>query len=440
MKTNTKVKLGPVYTHEGAVAQRTSAEKELRRTVMTCLLWENTFYESGDSIASRIAELVPKVAPEKVAEMAIEARERMYLRHAPLWLVCQLAKIKGQGPLVADTLERVIQRADELSEFVNLYWKDKKQPLSAGVKRGLARAFTKFDAYALGKYNADSAVKLRDVLFLVHAVPKDKEQAALWKRLVDKNLESPDTWEVELSAGKDKKETWERLLRENKLGGLAVLRNLRNMQKVNVDETLIRERLVKGAKKALPFRFVAAARYAPTLEDAIETAMLKACEELEVMPGKTALLIDVSGSMEGTLSGKSEMTRIDAAAGLAILVREKCEHAVIGTFSDRFVEIASRRGFALRDAIHSSQPSGGTYLEGAMKSCAVKWKDADRFIVITDEQAHDGMGKPFCEKSYCVNVAPYKNGLSYGNGWNRVDGFSERVVDFIRESEREGND
>jgi hypothetical protein len=49
-----------------------------------------------------------------------------------------------------------------------------------------------------------------------------------------------------LSAGKDKRENFERLLREGKLGGLAVLRNLRLMLASGVDPKLIRERLDKG--------------------------------------------------------------------------------------------------------------------------------------------------------------------------------------------------
>ena len=167
----------------------------------------------------------------------------------------ELARRKGSGPLVADALERVIQRADELGEFVALYWKEKKQPLSAGSKRGLARAFVKFDAYQLAKYDREAAVKLRDVLFLCHAKPKDAEQAAVWKKLVDNTIESPDTWEVALSAGKDKRENFERLLREGKLGGLAALRNLRLMLAAGVEPKLIRERIEKGVKRALPFRF-----------------------------------------------------------------------------------------------------------------------------------------------------------------------------------------
>ena len=128
----------------------------------------------------------------------------MQLRHGPLFLVHQLARCKGAGTLTAETLEHVIQRADELGEFVALYWKENKPPLSAGVKRGLAKAFTKFDACQLAKYDRESVVKLCDVLFLCHAKPKDEAQAALWKKLVENTLESPDTWEVALSAGKDK--------------------------------------------------------------------------------------------------------------------------------------------------------------------------------------------------------------------------------------------
>ena len=135
-------------THEGSVAQRVDVKRELRRSVLTCLLWEDAFYEKGSEIAKRIAALVATNKPNDVAALACEARGAMQLRHAPLFLVRELARRKGAGPLVAESLERVIQRADELSEFVALYWKEKKQPLSAGTKRGLARAFTKFDVAA----------------------------------------------------------------------------------------------------------------------------------------------------------------------------------------------------------------------------------------------------------------------------------------------------
>src|SRR5690349_10274226 len=138
-KLNVWKRIFPARTHEGAVAQKIDAKRELRRSVLTCLLWEDTFYEKGNDIAKRIAELVAKNKPEDVAALAREARGKMQLRHAPLFLIRELARRKGTGTLTADALESVIQRADELGEFVQLYWKDKKQPLSAGAKRGLAR-------------------------------------------------------------------------------------------------------------------------------------------------------------------------------------------------------------------------------------------------------------------------------------------------------------
>ncbi len=325
MKTSAK------RTHEGAPAKHISAEQELRRSVLACMLWEDQFYEDGVAIAGRIRELVPKVAAEKVAALAVEARTQMKLRHVPLLLVREMARLATHRQLVAETLFRIIQRADELSEFVALYWSEGKQPLSAQVKKGLAASFTRFDEYALAKYNRASPVKLRDVLFLCHAKPVDTAQAELWKRLVADELATPDTWEVALSGGADKREAWERLLEENKLGALALLRNLRNMAEAKVSEPLIAAGLGRmKTERVLPFRFIAAARYAPQWETELEQAMFRALggkngEGQTKLQGKTVLLVDVSGSMDAPLSRRAEMRRNDAAYGLAILLREIAE-------------------------------------------------------------------------------------------------------------------
>jgi len=431
-------------THEGAPARHISNELQLRRSVLACLLWENQFYEDGVEIAGRIAELVPKVAAEKVSALAIEGRERMKLRHAPLLLVREMARHKTHRALVADTLAQIIQRADELAEFVAIYWSDGRVPLSAQVKKGLAAAFPKFDEYALAKYDRQGPVKLRDVLFLCHAKPRDAAQAALWKKLIWGRLETPDTWEVALSAGADKRTAWERLLRDQKLGALALLRNLRNMQEAGVDESLVLEGLrTLNTARVLPFRFLAAGRHAPQWEEALEQAMLGALREQRKLAGTTVVLLDVSGSMTARLSGRSEMLRTDAAYGLAVLLREVAEKVRVFSFSNTLVEVPARRGFALRDAIDTSQAHQATYLGKAVEELNRKQK-YDRLIVITDEQAHDTVpapgagsaGRPWsdgrpCPLGYVINVASYKNGVGYGK-WTHIDGWSEAVIDYIR--------
>jgi len=431
MRTNTRNKFVE-KTHEGAPAARHNAEQELRRSVMSCLLWEKSFYESGVDIAERIKDLVPYVDANKVAALAIEARSSMNLRHAPLWLVRAMAATKTHRSLVADTLEAVIQRPDGLTEFLSLYWDGKKTPVAAQVKKGLARAFRKFSAYQLAKYNRDNDIKLRNVLFLTHAKPKDAAQAATWKKLVDGNLEAPDTWEVALSSGADKQGSWTRLLSEGKLGAFALLRNLRNMQQVDVDEGLINDALAKAdVSRILPFRFIAAARYAPDFEPALEQALFRSLES-QKLAGKTVVLVDVSGSMDfDNISGKSEMTRLDAACGLAMVLRELCDSVKIYSFSRDVVKIPPRRGFALRDAIIRSQQHGGTYLGRAVT--AANQEGYDRLVVITDEQSHDAVSGPD-GRGYMLNVASYKNGVGYGE-WTRITGWSEAVVHYIMEIE-----
>jgi len=236
MRTNKKP--ASLVTHEGARARNITLRAQLRRSVLSCLLWESEFYEEGEEIGKRIANLTSQCMPEDVAGLAVEAREQMHLRHVPLLLLRELARhplIKDRPQLLSKTMGRVLQRADEPAEFLALYWKEKKQPLSKQVKRGLAWSLRRFSEYELAKYNRDSEITPRDVLFLSHAKPKDEAQAALWKKLAAKELATPDTWEVQLSAGADKKETFERLISEKKLGYFALIRNLRNMEQAGVD-------------------------------------------------------------------------------------------------------------------------------------------------------------------------------------------------------------
>src|SRR5579872_1259421 len=424
-------------THEGAMARHISPELQLRRSVLACLLWENQFYEDGIEIAGRIAELVPKVAVEKVASLAIEAREKMKLRHAPLLLVREMARHKTHRALVAETLARVIQRADELAEFVAIYWKDRRAPLSGQVKKGLAAAFPKFDEYQLAKYDRGGPVKLRDVLFLCHAKPRDAAQASVWKKLIWGRLATPDTWEVALSSGSNKREAWQRLLAEKKLGALALLRNLRNIREAGVGEELLLSALRSmSAARVLPFRFLAAARYAPQWEEALEQAMLNCVAGREKLAGKTIVLVDVSGSMAAPLSRRSDMQRTDAAYGLAVLLREISEQVAVFSFSDDLKQVPARRGFALRDAIDTSQHHNSTQLGKAIE-CLNRDESYDRLIVITDEQTHDRVPSPR-GSGYVINVASYKNGVGYGR-WTHIDGWSESVVEYVRMLEQAGH-
>lgn len=418
-------------TFEGAAAVPVSDTVALRRAVLSCLLWEDTFYENGATIADRIAALAKACPTETVIALAVEARTTFKMRHAPLWLAVALAE-SGRGATLRRLLPQILLRADEPGELLALWWRNGRRAIPAGMKRGLAATMPRFSAYHLAKYDRASRVRLRDVLFLTHPKPKDAAQAETWRALVDGTLPSPDTWEVALSAGNDKREAWSRLLAERKLGALALLRNLRNMVAAGVEHGLMVAALNEmDVSMVFPYRFLSAARHAPTLEPWLEQAMFRALNGGARLRGHTVICVDYSGSMATALSDRSEVTRAEAAAGLAILAREVCERATILRFNTGVTVVPPRRGMALRDAL--GHPDGGTDIREAVRTANAL--APDRIIVLTDEQSSTPVDSP-AGRGYMVNVSPYRQSIGYGP-WTRIEGWSEGVLRYIQEIEME---
>jgi hypothetical protein len=134
----------------------------------------------------------------------------------------------------------------------------------------------------------------------------------------------------------------------------------------------------------------------------------------------------------GKISAKSDLDRYDAAAALAMLCKEICEEVEIYSFSDSLVRVAPRSGFALNDAIRGSQNNSGTEMGKAVREVNTKGPYT-RIIVITDEQSHDVVPLPK-RNGYILNVGAYENGVNHSE-WTTITGFSEAVMDYIRETE-----
>lgn len=454
-RTNVSTKTAdPVLTHEGARASRVNPAEQLRRTVLSCMLFEKGFYEDGVEISARIADLVKLVSTKDLNTIAIEAREKMNLRHAPLFMCREMARY---GKLESWLLTRIIQRADELAEFLAMYWADGRCPISHAVREGLADAFHKFSEYNFAKYDRDSVVKLSDVIRMVHPKPKDSDESELFRKIRHRELTTPETWEVELSKpGADKKAVWTKLLTGGQLGGMALIRNLRNFGKAGVDRGLVKSSLGNmRTARILPFRFIAASKHAPDYEPELEQAMFKSVADIPKLKGRTCILVDVSGSMNEKLSAKSDMTRMDAACAIAMIAREMCEDACIYTFSNQCIKVPPRRGFALRDAIVASQPHMGSFMGSSIRAISgplgasirvegtFGWmhqrhtidfecynESYDRIICITDEQLHDTVPSPYARLAYINNVSHSQYGVGYGQ-YLHVNGWSPAILNYI---------
>lgn len=446
-KTNVRAKKPPVLTYESGKAYKTTPELELTKAVMACMLFEDQYYRSGSDMADRILELCDQVSPQFVADLAFKARNDIHLRSVPLLLMVKALKMQENGNKAGfgDLISEVIQRPDEMGEIISLYWKyNTTKMIPNQLKVGIRKAIRKFNEYQLAKHDYNSAaVSVKDVLRLVHPTPRDKQQSDLWKSVIDGTIKTPDTWETALSSGADKKETFERLIREKKLGYMALLRNLRNMEQAGCDIDLITNVLVNKdsilRSKLMPFRFLSAYNNVSNsqLKSALDSAFVISMANVPKLTGTTILLVDISGSMNQTVSEKSDVTLMEAAAAVAAILKETGQ-CITYTFSNETVKVESTlHGIQYINAVICSQRNMGTYLRRAVSY--VEGDPCDRIIIITDEQSHDGPPNTCWAKyGYVVNVAGYAPSVvNSSRGWQSIaGGWSDKIVSYIAAYER----
>ncbi len=244
----------------------------------------------------------------------VQAKLDMKLRHVPLLLAREMLRTKDGRAAFGGVAQKVFTRPDDIAEFLAIYWKDNKdEPLAKQAKRYVGEAFRRFDEYQLAKYNGgQKAVKLRDAIRITRPKPKDAAQAELWRKLVKGELATPDTWEVELSKGGDKKTSWTRLLSraEARRAGDAPQHpeHARSRGAGRADSGGYRPH--SGGEVAADQLHCRRARN-PQFEPELEAKFFECFAEKPKLSGNTIVLIDVSGSMDSKLSGRSELTRMD---------------------------------------------------------------------------------------------------------------------------------
>lgn len=427
MSYNQYLKNGKKVTnHEGAEAYKMPAEMELYTAICTMAL-QPKFYETPEEQLNRIASLIKAVSPEFVARLAIYARREMHLRSIPLLLIVELAMTHSGDNLVSRTVEQVVMRADEIAELLMCYqWRNpqpglkKLSKLSHQIQIGLQRAFNKFDEYQFAKYDRNAnAVKLRDALFLVHPKAKDEKQQTVFDKIANKQLDTPYTWETELSAlgqrsfdndearGKAFREKWTELIQSGKLGYMALLRNMRNILQADVDDDTIKnvvERISNPHEvmkaKQFPFRYLSAYKELKDITSVNTSIMLTALENAATasamnIPGfkegtRVMIATDMSGSMQCRISTKSNVEYYEVGNMLAMLMKSRCEKAISGFFADEWKAVNLPQGNILSNTTSMCRRIGelgyGTFGEKPLEWLIENKTQVDKVMYFTDCQ------------------------------------------------------
>jgi hypothetical protein len=215
------------------------------------------------------------------------------------------------------------------------------------------------------------------------------------------------------------KEQWEILIHE--MGYMALLRNLRNFDKVGVGKNIanrVAQTLADPAEvaksKQLPFRFYTAWLNTPTgrWREPLEAALQASIPNIPKLEGTTSILIDTSGSMERTMSnrprGKPERIRnirtgkeediapkvprmVDAAAlfGMALATRNPGKVELWG-FADGQMAVTNllSSGKTLLEAVEVFGQQVGKVGHGTQIERAVRdtYHGQDRVFIFTDMQ------------------------------------------------------
>lgn len=430
-----------------------SLDDELRLlSMLNTLKLEPQFYRSENQTMRELRDLIERIAlkdPYFVAQAIVYSRcvgEGMRsINHLAAALLAPFISGEEYAKRFYGLWDKKNQRGgcifrvDDMSEIKDVYSALNKSTLSNSMKKGFKKVLETLDTYQLAKYKNT----VIDIANLVH--PKSSLSTAMITtsngekmRTLDALMQgitvSADTWEVaqseagqevakavkegKLSAEKAaevlkeaKNDNWETLLLDGKLPILAALRNLRNMLKsprTSVIEAVCA--LVSDTKKihegkVMPYQIdyayeVVKMEFGSTYEgrtvmQALHTGYEYSVPNLaSVMPGKTCVMVDCSGSMHTYCNNGNQRTTIQSTAsekaGLIAATIAKATNADIirfGSHAEFYAYDPNNSVFDLGRKIGKDN-MGGTCIAAAFDLIRSRKRAYDRIILLSDNECN----------------------------------------------------
>lgn len=422
-KFNKTVKTEKVASYEGGEVFEKNPVEDWINFLFSSYL-ENQFYESADEQMNRYTELTQKVGEkfgwEFVAKASFFSRNVLGMRSVSELTAAILNHYQFDNKRAY--FRNFLKRPDDVSEvFAAIDMLGDKR--SHALVRGAGDYLSSLKDYQLGKYKLKGKeYNMYDLINITHAhsATIDKYKAG--------TLETPDTWETAISSSKsdeEKSQNWQRLVEENKLGYLALIRNLRNIVNSSPDADWIEEYLVPqiknkvAIKKSLVFPYQIYCSWKNygirniSIDAALDRAFRIACGNMPKMDGRTVIILDVSGSMENKLSSNSQLTlkEVGAVYAAAMFVNCNADFIKFGNDAKRIKLNKLDSIFNLVEKMYANDNCGyGTDIVPAFRLMNEKY---DRIFLVSDMQIMNKNGS----RQYWGCYSGWQNGIETYNGY-----------------------
>ena len=464
-----------------------------------------------------------QVDPYFGAQTALYVRKEGKLRSVTHLMASVLASKASGKEWASRFYNKIIMRPDDMSEILGCYAAlNDKNPkklrgISSAIKKGFKTALEGLDPYRIDKYKMDSRViTMVDLVNLFHPKGNQANKTAFQYLIEGRSLSGlyeSKILEKEMSkAGQNKKDNKEKkealgdAIRDvvSNVKGMPIFNMVRNLVNIikyapdQIDEVCrqltIEEKVLNS--KMLPFRFASAykevenigatgsendivfesdkkrtkltARNKDKILDALEKAITISCKNLPVLEGRSAILIDHSGSVRGDMGGSSEVSAFSKTSTAVIgnlfgcMIASVLPDVFIGMFGDKLINYEYDRSKGVlwnnKKSFTAGGECGGATENGLfafLDKCVKDKIKVDNLYVISDMQIGDGesvvwekssnykYGKfaellkgfkkvnPNC-KIVSISIQGYGSEMFYrGSNILNIAGWSESIFDVI---------
>lgn len=476
----------------GGSAYALPPKTALAQVVMTGTLGDAFYADAGLQLAT-LLDLAGRVEPEYLAQAAVFARTRGYMKDTPAVLVALLTLRSPE--LARRAFERVIDNGRMLRTFVQVLRSGAlgRKSLGTAPKRLVQRWLSGRTPEQLLNDAVGQSPSLADILRMVHPRPVDPEREAVYGWLLGRavpterlpaGIRDYEAFKVALLAGETGTARprvnfqlltalpltaahWAEIARRAPWQTLRMNLNTYARHGVFEVEGLAAELagrlrdagLIRRAR-VFPYQLLATwraldPRVPAVLRAALSEAMDIALEKVPALPGQVHVLVDVSGSMGAPVTGfrrgaTSQVTCRDVAALAASAILRQNPAAEVIAFDQRLwpLTLDPAAGVAANTEALARIGGGGTDIGLPLAALNARQARGDLVLYLSDNQswldAHrQGATETMRQweafrvrnpaaRLVCVDLQPYADSQAPGReDILNIGGFSDAVFEVL---------